>query len=260
MSAFDTSMSPLHLTLTLGASIFLATSLNATADEWPAPIQELEQQGLRIHGEFDAPDGLTGYAASTRGQTVAAYLTSGGEHALIGTLIDAEGQDVSAERLEQLVNGPRNAELWQDMAGQHWTRDGDEEAPRIIYTFSDPNCPYCRQFWEDAQPWVESGEVQVRHLMVGILKADSPEKAAAILNADNPGRALAEHYRSGAMPDTEGGEQSEEWVSENTQLMRDSQLHATPATFYQDDNGDVHSVMGAPSPDKLRAMMGSNKP
>ncbi|MGO2383736.1 MAG: thiol:disulfide interchange protein DsbG, partial [Halomonas sp.] len=192
MAAFNACMTPLRLTLTLGTSIALATSLPATAAEWPAPIQELEQQGLTIHGEFDAPDGLTGYAGSARGQTIAAYLTSGGEHALVGTLINAEGQDVSAERLEQLVNGPRNAELWQEMDSQHWVRDGDKEAPRIVYTFSDPNCPYCRQLWEDAQPWVESGNVQVRHLMVGILKADSPEKAAAILNADNPGEALAE--------------------------------------------------------------------
>ncbi|MCW4150282.1 thiol:disulfide interchange protein DsbG [Halomonas sp. 18H] len=260
MSAFYTRMMPLRLTLTLGAGMALATSLPATADESPAPIQELEQQGLTIHGEFDAPDGLTGYAASARGQTVAAYLTSGGEHAVVGTLINAEGQDISAERLEQLVNGQRNAELWQEMDNRHWVRDGDKEAPRIVYTFSDPNCPYCRQFWEDAQPWVESGEVQVRHLMVGILKADSPEKAAAILNADNPSEALAEHYRSGAMPSIESDEQSEEWVSNNTQLLRDSQLHATPATFYQDDNGDVHSVMGAPSPNKLRAMMGSDAP
>ena len=260
MFAFYPCMTTLRLTLTLGASVALATSLHATADEWPAPIQELEQQGLTIHGEFDAPDGLTGYAGSARGQTVAAYLTSGGEHAVIGTLINAEGQDVSAERLEQLVNGPRNSELWQEMADQHWVRDGDKEAPRIVYTFSDPNCPYCRQLWEDAQPWVESGEVQIRHLMVGILKADSPEKAAAILNADNPGEALAEHYRNGAMPENQGDDQSEQWVSENTQLMRDGQLFATPATFYQDDNGDVHSVMGAPSPEKLRAIMGSDTP
>ncbi|MGO3058890.1 MAG: thiol:disulfide interchange protein DsbG, partial [Halomonas sp.] len=193
MSAFYTCMTLRRLTLTLGAGIALATSLHATADEWPDPIQQLQQQGLTIHGEFDAPDGLTGYAGSARGQTFAAYLTSGGEHAVLGTLINAEGQDVSAERLEQLVNGSRNAELWQEMADQHWVRDGDKEAPRIIYTFSDPNCPYCRQLWEDAQPWVESGDVQIRHLMVGILKADSPAKAAAILNADNPGEALAEH-------------------------------------------------------------------
>lgn len=249
-------MVSLSLALPLAVGMALATSLPAAADDWPAPIQTLEQQGLTIHGEFDAPGGLKGYAASIQGQSVAAYLTSDGEHAVVGTLIDSQGRDVSAEPLEQLVDGPKNAELWREMADHHWVRDGDADAPRVIYTFSDPNCPYCRKFWQEAQPWIESGQVQIRHLMVGILKADSPEKAAAILAADDPSAAIAEHYRTGAMPDSEGTDQSEQWVSDNTQLMRDGQLYATPVTFYQGDDGAVHKVMGAPSPDKLQAIMG----
>ncbi|MGQ7241975.1 thiol:disulfide interchange protein DsbG [Salinicola sp. V024] len=253
-------MMPLRLTLPLAAGIALAASLPAAADDWPAPIQTLEQQGLTIHGEFDAPGGLRGYGASIRGQSVAAYLTPDGEHAVVGTLIDAQGRDVSAEPLEQLVDGPKNAELWKAMADHHWVREGDTDASRVLYTFSDPNCPYCRKFWQDAQPWVENGDVQIRHLMVGILKADSPEKAAAILAADDPSAAIAEHYRTGAMPDSEGTDQSEQWVADNTQVMRDAQLYATPVIFYQDDDGEVHKVMGAPSPNKLRTIMGSDSP
>ena len=252
-------MTSLRLALILGAGSALTAS-QLTAAEWPKPIQTLEQQGLTIHGEFDAPGGLKGYAASVRGQAVAAYVTPDGEHAIVGTLIDAQGQDVSAEPLEQLVDGPKNAELWREMADHHWVRDGDADAPRVVYTFSDPNCPYCRKFWQDAQPWVESGEVQIRHLMVGILKADSLKKAAALLSADNPGGAIAEHYRTGAMPNNEGNDQSEQWVSDNTQTMRDGQLYATPVTFYQDGDGKIHKVMGAPTPDKLRAVMGSAAP
>ncbi|WP_282236042.1 thiol:disulfide interchange protein DsbG [Salinicola endophyticus] len=251
---------PLRLALPLAAGIALATSLPAAADDWPTPIQALERQGLTIHGEFDAPGGLKGYAASIRGQSVAAYLTPDGDHAVVGTLIDAQGRDVSAGPLEQLVDGPKNAELWKAMAEQHWVREGDTDASRVVYTFSDPNCPYCRKFWQDAQPWVESGDVQIRHLMVGILKADSPEKAAAILAADDPSAAIAEHYRTDAMPDSEGTDQSERWVADNTQVMRDAQLHATPVIFYQDDDGAVHKVMGAPAPDKLRTIMGSDSP
>lgn len=252
-------MTSRRLALVLGTSIALATSLPAIADEWPGPIQSLEQQGLTIHGQFDAPSGLEGYAASVQGRTVGAYLTQDGKHAVVGTLIDAQGQDVSAETLEKIVNGPKNAELWQKMADHHWIRDGEVGAERVVYTFSDPNCPYCRQFWQDAQPWIESGQVQVRHLMVGVLKPDSPYKAAALLSADNPGQAIAEHYRTGTMPDIKSSDESQRHVSENTQLMNDAQLYATPVTFYRDDEG-VHRVMGAPSPDKLRAIMGGEAP
>ena len=67
-------------------------------------------------------------------------------------------------------------------------------------------------------------------------------------------------YRTGAMPDSEGTDQSEQWVADNTQVMRDAQLYATPVIFYQDDAGEVRKVMGAPSPDKLRTIMGSDSP
>ncbi|MDN3552606.1 thiol:disulfide interchange protein DsbG [Halomonas almeriensis] len=249
----------LPLTLAMGAGIALAASLPARADELPKPLQALKQQGLTFHGQFDAPSGLTGYAASARGQTVAAYLTQDGQHAVVGTLINAQGNNVAAETLQRLVNGPKNAKLWDKMADQHWVRDGSADAERVVYTFSDPNCPYCHKFWEDAQPWVESGQVQIRHLMVGVLKPSSGPKAAALLSADNPSEAIAEHYRTDTMPDIKGSEESERHVSENTQLMANNQLHATPVTFYRDNEG-VHRVMGAPSPEKLREIMGGEAP
>ncbi|WIX32597.1 thiol:disulfide interchange protein DsbG [Salinicola sp. JS01] len=260
MQHYIPRMMPLRLALPLAAGIALAASLPAAADDWPAPIQTLEQQGLTIHGEFNAPGGLKGYAASIRGQSVAAYLTPDGKHAVVGTLIDAQGRDVSAEPLEQLVDGPRNAALWKTLEDHHWVREGDADAPGVVYAFSDPNCPYCRKFWQDSQPWVKSGDVQIRHIVVGVLGGDSPAKAAAILAADDPSAVIAEHYRTGAMPDSVGTDQSEQWVAENTQLMRSAQLHATPAIIYQDDDGAVHKVMGAPSPNKLATIMGSDSP
>jgi thiol:disulfide interchange protein DsbG len=252
-------MTALPLALALGAGITLLASLPASADELPSPMQALKQQGFTFHGQFEAPGGLEGYAASASGQTVAAYLTADGQHAVVGTLIDAQGDNVSADALQRLVNGPKNAKLWEQMADQHWVREGDADAERIVYTFSDPNCPYCRKFWEDARPWVESGRVQIRHLMVGVLKPDSAPKAAALLSADAPAEAIAEHYRTGTMPDIAGSTQSQRHVSANTELMQSAELYATPVIFYRDDEG-VHRVMGAPSPDKLRDIMGSEAP
>ena len=62
---------------------------------------------------------------------------------------------------------------------------------------ADPNCPYCNMFWKQARPWVESGKVQLRHIMVGMLRADSAGKSAALLNASKPEAALNEHEAAG---------------------------------------------------------------
>ncbi|WP_444677058.1 thiol:disulfide interchange protein DsbG [Halomonas sp. E19] len=91
------------------------------------------------------------------------------------------------------MRAPLDAQLWQDLEQSHWIQDGDPAAPRVLYTFTDPNCPYCVRFWEMARPWVEAGEVQLRHVMVGILQPNSPAKAAALLGADDPAAALHNH-------------------------------------------------------------------
>jgi thiol:disulfide interchange protein DsbG len=71
-----------------------------------------------------------------------------------------------------------------------WIADGSIGARRVVYVFTDPNCPYCNKFWAEARPWVQAGK-QLRHVIVGILTPESPGKAAALLSAPNPAVALA---------------------------------------------------------------------
>ena len=87
--------------------------------------------------------------------------------------------------------------MWQRLSNT-WIADGAAgEAPRVIYMFSDPNCPFCNMFWKQARPWVEAGDVQLRHVMVGMLRPDSAGKAAALLAAKDPEAALNEHEAAG---------------------------------------------------------------
>ncbi len=79
----------------LALPITLPMAISAHAESWPAPIQALVDEGLQIHGEFDAPEGLQGYAASHQGREMTLFLTADGEHAIVGTLVDAEGNDLS---------------------------------------------------------------------------------------------------------------------------------------------------------------------
>ncbi len=243
----------------------LAVSSASPADELPAPIQALADQGLEIHGQFDAPGGLRGYGASVQGQDMAIYLTPDGEHAVVGTLMDSEGNDLTEAQLDEHVRAPLEAQTWQLLSESHWIQDGDEDAPRVIYTFTDANCPYCRQFWHEARPWVEAGEVQLRHIMVGILAADSPGKAAAILGAGDPAATLRAHesgqeeVAASAQP-----REIEEQVYTNNQLFEELGLYATPTSVFQREtesgNLRLDRIQGMPSDERLIEMMGSEAP
>ncbi|QXI21244.1 thiol:disulfide interchange protein DsbG [Pseudomonas iranensis] len=247
------------LTLTLGTALLHLPSVQA-AEELPAAIKKIEAKGAKIVGQFDAPDGLRGYAAQYQNRGMALYLTPDGKHVVVGNLYDADGKDLSSEPLQKLVYAPMSKEVWAKFEASNWIQDGNKDAPRTVYLFSDPNCPYCNMFWEQARPWVKAGKVQLRHIMVGIILEDSPGKSAALLAAKDPAKALEDHEKAGkgsalkAMKDIPVAVQTK--LAANMQLMEDLELQATPAIFYMDDKGELQQQQGAPSPDKLVKILG----
>ena len=246
------------LSLSLGAAL-LQVPL-AQAEELPAPIRQIEAKGAKIIGRFDAPAGLRGYAAQYQNRGMTLYLTADGQHVLLGNLYDANGKDLSAEPLQKLVYAPMAKEVWGKMENSSWIADGKDDAPRIVYLFSDPNCPYCNMFWEQARPWVNAGKVQLRHIMVGIIREDSPGKSAALLAAKDPKKALADHEKAGkasslkALAKIPADVQAK--LDANLKLMQELELSATPAIFYLDSKGELQQQQGAPSPDKLTQILG----
>jgi thiol:disulfide interchange protein DsbG len=246
------------LTLTLGAALLQIPLLQA--EELPAPIRMIEAKGAKIIGSFDAPDGLRGYAAQYQNRGMALYLTPDGKHVVVGNLFDADGNDLSQAPLHKLVYAPMAKEVWAKMESSNWIADGSKDAPRIVYLFSDPNCRYCNMFWEQARPWVKAGKVQLRHIMVGIIREDSPAKSAALLASKDPQKALEDHEKSGQSsalkPLTTIPAEIQAKLAANMQLMEDLELSATPAIFYMDDKGELQQQQGAPSPDKLVKILG----
>ncbi|WP_210643584.1 MULTISPECIES: thiol:disulfide interchange protein DsbG [unclassified Pseudomonas] len=248
-----------HL-LTLAVAATLSQAPLLQAEELPAAIKKIEAKGAKIVGTFEAPDGLRGYAAQYQNRGMALYLTPDGQHVLLGNLYDADGKDLSVEPLQKLVYAPMAKEVWAKMQTSNWIADGNQDAPRTVYLFSDPNCPYCNMFWEQARPWVKAGKVQLRHIMVGIIREDSPGKSAALLAAKDPEKALAEHEKAGKgsvlkpLKDIPAAIQAK--LDANQQLMDELELSATPAIFYLDDKGELQQQQGAPSPDKLVKILG----
>jgi len=232
----------------------------ALAEALPPAILAIEARGAKVVGSFDAPGGLKGYAARYNGQGIGLYLTPDGEHVLVGSLLDASGADLTQAALEKLVYEPLGNEMWQRLQSSTWIADGSADAPRIVYMFSDPNCPYCNLFWKQARPWIDAGDVQLRHVMVGMLRPDSAGKSAALLAADDREAALNKHEAAGKASTLEPVERIpakvQEQLEANLALMGEMGASATPAIYYQDDAGRLQQHQGAPRPDVLKQIMG----
>ena len=238
----------------------LGMTVGAQAKDWPAPIKALEAQGVEVIGTFDAPGGLTGYAGMVEQHPLAIYLTADRKQAIVGTMIDAKGENLSREPLDRLVSKPMTGKIWKQLEKSTWIADGSNNAPRVIYTFTDPNCPYCNKFWNDARPWVKAGKVQLRHVIVAILTDTSAGKAAALLSAKDPQAALTrhekEHAGGGVKPLSQISVKVRAQLDANQTLMQQLGASATPTILYKDASGNLQKIQGAPSAEMLTTILG----
>lgn len=234
--------------------------LTLHAEELPAPVKAIENQGITIIKSFDAPGGMKGYLGKYQEMGVTIYVTPDGKHAISGYMYDEAGTNLSEKLFNQELYGPAGRELWKRMEKAEWILDGQKTAPRVVYVFADPYCPYCKQFWQQARPWVESGKVQIRTLMVGVIKPESPAAAAAILSAKDPAKSWHEYEQSKgkmtlALPKTIPPAIMRS-LNLNQKIMDDLGANATPAIYYMNDENVLQQAVGLPDAEKLKTIMG----
>lgn len=243
--------------------LFFAPWAVAQLDNLPEPLKLVAEQGGEIVDQFDAPAGMKGYVADVRGHVMTLYVTADDKYLFTGAMLDAKGNNLGEQAVQAYVTGPKSENDWKRLESSNWIADGSPMAKRIIYTFTDPNCPYCKKFWQSARPWIASGQVQLRHILVGILKADSQGKAAAILAADNPAEILAKHEAGNLFPELAALQDPSPEVSnklmDNHKTMMELNVSATPATFYRDASGAVNKQMGLPPEPVLKEIFGPLK-
>ncbi len=248
----------------------------ARPESRPDTLHALEAKGITVVGSFPAAGGLTAWAAYMGQTPVALYATPDGKHMVAGTMLDAKGDDVNQAALQQAVAKPMTDGAWSQVERSAWIADGSDKAPKIVYVVTDPNCPYCNKLWSDARPWVDSGKVQLRHIMVGILTPTSAGKAAALLADKNPSAALDAHERAnvaanakvmaagrpkplgndGLKPKTTIPPAIDAKLEANAKLMASLRLQATPALIWRDAKGMLQTRTGAPD-NALPAIFGT---
>lgn len=229
-----------------------------TADK-PAVLQALEGQGITHMQEFDTKGDLRAYAGVAGDRPIAVYVLPDGG-AIVGTRVNAKGEPIDQETLQKLVTKPMSDQAWAQLESATWVRDGQANAPRVVYTFTDANCPYCHRFWEASRPWVEAGKVQLRHLLVGVIKEDSPAKAAAILGAPDPSAALTENEvkydQGGITPAKSVPDDVQATLEENQMLMLSMGFRGTPGIVFRAANGLIEKFNGMPQGDALDEVLG----
>ncbi|MCH7313225.1 thiol:disulfide interchange protein DsbG [Acinetobacter sp. ANC 3882] len=230
----------------------LALSLSATQVFAAVPTikQKLEKEGFTFVKQIEAPAQMTGWAGHMQQNPATVFISNDNKYYIIGDLHNAKGDNLTVDALNKHVKQSVLDDVWKSLAQSAWIQDGSVKAPRIIYVFSDPNCPYCHAFWEKARPYVKAGKVQLRHIQVGVIRPESRGQAATLLAASNPQQVFE------AFNAAKGKQKLKELkpipahlaekLERNEEMMNKYGFYATPALIWKNSQGKLETAQGLP--------------
>lgn len=242
-------------------SLLVTSGLAQAAEAIPDVVKTFsEQQHIKIIKKIDAPGGAPAWLGQYQDMGVTLFLTPDGKHVISGYLYDEKGKNLSDAYFQKEIYAPLGREMWKQLNAAHPLKEGADTAPRKVFVFADPFCPYCKAFWAEAQPWVKAGKVQLNTLLVAFLNPNSGRNASAILNAKDPVSAWREYELSGGktLPKPAGGASRENVavLQQHQQLMDSLGANATPAIYYLNAQNELQQVVGMPDEKQLEEMFG----
>ncbi len=108
------------------------------------------------------------------------------------------------------------------------TKRGD--GSRVIVTFEDPNCPYCKRLWQTMQ---DLNNVTIYTFLYPILSADSNEKSRAIWCSKDRAAAWDQYMVGGKAP-APADEQCTTPLEQNVALGKQFGISGTPTIIFAD--------------------------
>lgn len=234
--------------------------LASAKDALPPAVQQLEKQGITIIKEIKTEGGLRSWLGRYQDMGVTVWLTPDGQHAISGYLYNDKGENLSEAIFQQQIYIPEGRKLWEKLSTAQGLKEGSPTAKRKVVVFADPFCPYCKQFWAAAQPWIASGKVELNTLLVAIINPKSGQYASAILNAPDPAKAWSDYELSNGqkIPQSPASTPKKTFsqLQYHQQLMDETGAVATPAIYYMNDKQELQQVVGMPDEKQLEAMFG----
>ncbi|MFU0911858.1 thiol:disulfide interchange protein DsbG [Kluyvera intermedia] len=243
------------------SALLMVPVLASAQDTIPDIVKRFgEQQNITNLKPVEAPGGVKSWVGQYQDMGVNLFLTPDGKHVISGYLYDDKGKNLSEGYFTQQIYIPLGREMWQTLNKTKPLKEGADTAPRKVFVFADPFCPYCKAFWSEAQPWVAAGKVQLNTLMVAFLNPKSGRNATAILNAPDPVSAWREYELSGGkkLPRFDGATPRETFnlLQHHQTLMDSLGANATPAIYYMNERNELQQVVGMPDEKQLIDMFG----
>lgn len=155
------------------------------------------------------------------------YVDAGVNFVITGRMFDSRTrEDLTQKRLDTALRVDFKA-----LPLDHAIKTTRGNGSRVIVTFEDPNCPYCKKFWQNM---TEMKDVTVYTFLYPILSADSGEKSKAIWCAKDRATAWDQYMVGGKAPGATSAECKADAMEQNLALGKSLGINGTPTIIFTD--------------------------
>jgi thiol:disulfide interchange protein DsbC len=181
-----------------------------------------ERSGMKPDQVFRSQAGL--YEVLVRGELY--YVDPAVTVVIMGRMFDVRTrEDLSQKRLDAALKVDFKS-LPFDRAIKTVRGNGS----RVLATFEDPNCPYCKKLWQNMQVL---NNVTIYTFLLPILSQDSQEKAKAIWCSKDRATAWDDFIVQGKAPPAAAAD-CKTPLEQNLALGRDFGINGTPTIVFAD--------------------------
>jgi thiol:disulfide interchange protein DsbG len=203
-----------------------------------------------------------------------------------GALFSADGKNLTQSYTEiynnisgatkssaQKSDEPKNIKkldrmVLADLKKTYPVKQGSPSAKKTLTVIMDPNCPWCHREFLELQPYIESNELSVNWVIVGILKKSSIRKTASILSAKDPLQALKYNEEHLDEANEIGGVTEEKYpitrvgaskATANLDFFEKQNFMSAPLTIYENKQGEIILHEGYADPEQIKKLIANIK-
>jgi thiol:disulfide interchange protein DsbC len=181
-----------------------------------------ERSGMKADQVFRGQGGL--YEVLVRGELY--YVDPAVTFVIMGRMFDARTrEDLTQKRLDVALKVDFKS-LPFDQAIKTVRGSGS----RVLVTFEDPNCPYCKRLWQNLQGL---NNVTIYTFLLPILSQDSMEKSRAIWCSKNRAGAWDDFMVQGKAPSAAAAD-CKTPLDQNVAMSREFGINGTPTIIFAD--------------------------
>ncbi|GAA5162472.1 DsbC family protein [Viridibacterium curvum] len=217
------------------AAISVAVSMPAAMADTKKPLTPQEQEIRKaVEQVVSNPDVIDSVTKTSYGNFYEVVLTNGdilyvepnGGFLISGSLVDIKAKrNVTADRLKELsqIN-------FADLPLANAIKQVKGNGKRVLVTFEDPNCSYCKKLARDL---VNIKDTTVYTFLIPILAEDSKKKSEAIWCSQDRAKAWNDWMVDNKMP-VGGTKACDTPIAKNMDLQKRFRINGTPTMFLVD--------------------------